>query len=218
MRIQYQGHASFLLTTDAGTRILTDPFDPAAYAGRMTYRTFNKPVDIITISHGHNDHGAVHIVPDSPVIIKGNGKFIANEVEFLGIATYHDNARGEQRGKNTVFVICADDMRIAHFGDLGHVLTADQAAEIGAVDVALIPVGGFYTIDASQAAKVTEQVEAKIVIPMHYRNEKCDFPIAGVDDFIQGKPNIIRQGSSTLEVTKGSLPVKQQIVVLEHEL
>lgn len=109
-------------------------------------------------------------------------------------------------------------MRIAHFGDLGHVLTADQAAEIGAVDVALIPVGGFYTIDASQAAKVTEQVEAKIVIPMHYRNEKCDFPIAGVDDFIQGKPNIIRQGSSTLEVTKGSLPVKQQIVVLEHEL
>ena len=97
-------------------------------------------------------------------------------------------------------------------------LTADQAAEIGAVDVALIPVGGYYTIDAAEAQRVAEQIEARIVIPMHYRTSKCDFPIAGVDDFLAGKPNVVRQGSSVLEVTKDSLPEEQRIVVLEHEL
>jgi len=115
-------------------------------------------------------------------------------------------------------VMIVDDMDIVHFGDLGHVLTADQAAEIGAVDIALVPVGGFYTIDAAQATKVIGQIEAKIVIPMHYRTRKCDFPIAGVDDFIKDKQNVIRSGSSTLEVTKETLPKEQQIVVLDYEL
>lgn len=218
MEIRYLAHASFLLTTQAGTRIVTDPLDPAGYPDALKYRAFGEPADIVTISHEHADHGAAHLIKGTPIVIKGNGKFIASEVEFLGVETYHDASRGAERGKNTVFIMSVDGLRIAHMGDLGHVLTSDQAAEIGAVDIALIPVGGFFTIDAAGATKVAEQIEAKIVIPMHYRTDKCAFPIATVDDFVAGKTNVTRPGSSTLEITKETLPQQQQIIVLNYSL
>ncbi len=218
MKIQYLGHASFLITTNKGTRIVTDPLDPAGYAGKLAYRPFNEPADIVTVSHEHADHQGLSVVKGTPVIIKGNGKFAAEDAEFLGVATFHDKSRGQERGKNTVFIIRVDDLTVAHMGDLGHVLTADQAAEIGAIDVALIPVGGYYTIDAEEAAKVAEQVAAKIVIPMHYKTEKCQFPITGVEDFINGKDNVVRTDNSTLDITREDLPASQKIVVLQHAL
>lgn len=218
MTIQLLGHASFLIVTDNGTRIITDPFDPSAYEGKLNYRVFDGKADVVTLSHEHRDHSGSHVAGGSPIIIKGNGKFLASEVEFLGVATYHDEERGAKRGKNTVFVISADGLRIAHMGDLGHVLSSDQAAEIGAVDVALIPVGGFYTIDAEQAWEVAGQVGARIVIPMHYSSEKCLFPIATLDGFISGRPNVTREGVSTLEVGLDSLPSERTVVVLEPAL
>jgi L-ascorbate metabolism protein UlaG (beta-lactamase superfamily) len=218
MKIQFLAHSMFLITTNAGTRIVTDPFDPISYGEKLAYRPFRGPADIVTVSHDHKDHGRPEVVGGSPVVIKGNGKFVASEVEFLGVATFHDKSQGAERGRNTVFVISADGLRIAHFGDLGHVLTADQAAEIGVVDVALIPVGGYYTIDAAEADRVVSQVEARTVIPMHYRTEKCDFPIAGVEDFLAGKTNVVRAMSSEIEISKDAMPGEQRIIVLDHEL
>ena len=209
---------SFLIVTSAGTRIVTDPFDPGDHVGRLGYKPFDEPADIVTVSHGHADHGKPEIVKGSPIIIRGDGKFAAREVEFLGVATYHDESSGAQRGRNTVYVIGADGLRVAHMGDLGHVLTADQAVEIGMVDVALIPVGGFYTIDAAQASRVAEQIGAKIVIPMHFRNRQCSMPIAEVGEFLRERPNVIRQGSSMLEVSAETLPNKPEMVVLEPAL
>ncbi|MCE5313665.1 MAG: MBL fold metallo-hydrolase [Armatimonadota bacterium] len=218
MRIQFLGHASFLITTSAGTKILTDPYNPGAYPGVISYSVFDEPVDIVTISHEHNDHKAVHLIKGHPMVIRGNGKFSAHGVEFWGVETFHDAQHGAKRGRNTVFIISADDLRIAHMGDLGHVLTADQASEIGTVDIVMIPTGGNFTIDARQAATVAGQIGAKIVIPMHYRTAKCAFDIAGVNEFTEGKPNVTLQKSSVLEVAAGQLPAAQQIIVLEPAL
>lgn len=218
MKITYLGHAAFLLTTNAGTRIVTDPFDPQTYPDSLLYRPFDETADVVTMSHDHGDHAATHLVGGSPIIIKGNGKFVANEVEFLGVGTYHDDVRGEKRGKNTVFVIGADGLRIAHFGDLGHVLSSDQAAEIGAVDVALLPIGGLYTIDAAQAWKVADQVSAQIVVPMHYSNEKCLFPIAGVEGFVAGRQNVTREGVTSFELGPKDVPDAMSAVILEPAL
>jgi L-ascorbate metabolism protein UlaG (beta-lactamase superfamily) len=218
VKIQYLGHASFLLVTNSGTRIVTDPFDPAAYPDTMRYKRFEGCADIVTISHDHRDHSEADVVKGNPVIIKGVGKFKAEEVDFLGVGTFHDDEKGSKRGKNTVFVISADGLTVAHMGDLGHVLTADQAAEIGAVDVVLLPIGGYYTIDPEQAWKVADQLSAQIVIPMHYANEKCSFTIAGVEAFTAGRANVTRKGVSTLEVTRETVPAEQQVIVLEPSL
>ncbi|MGQ9454852.1 MAG: MBL fold metallo-hydrolase [Armatimonadota bacterium] len=218
MKIEYLGHSCFLLTTSQGTKILTDPFDPSGYPGQLNYRMYSEPVDVVTVSHDHADHAGYKVVKGSPVLIKGEGKFVARDANFLGVGTYHDDARGAKRGRNTVFVISADGLRIAHLGDLGHVLTADQAAEIGNVDIALVPVGGYFTIDAAQATQVAQQLDANIIIPMHYRTQKCNFPIAGVEEFLKGKANVVRKDASVLEVTRDSIPAEQQIVVLTPAL
>jgi len=218
MRIQFLAHSSFLITTDSGTRIVTDPFDPGAYPDKMLYGRFDGSADVVTISHDHKDHGRADMVGGSPIVIKGNGKFLAKDVEFMGVGTYHDDTEGSQRGRNTVFVITADGLRVAHLGDLGHVLTSEQAAEIGNVDVALVPVGGYYTIDAKQAETVSAQLDANIVIPMHYRTDKCLFPIAAIEEFIADKPNVTLVGGSAVEITAEDLSTQQQIVVLDHEL
>ncbi len=219
MTIEYLGHASFLLTTDAGTRIVIDPFDPKAYTQKaFGYRAFQESADIVTISHDHHDHNAAHEVKGSPIIIKGNGKFIAKEVEFEGVGTWHDDARGAKRGGNTVFIISVDNLRIAHLGDLGHVLTADQAAQIGNVDIAMIPVGGTYTINAAQAWEVAAQIDAQIIIPMHYHTQKCDFPIAGVEEFVKGHPRVTRMSTTTLDINRENIAKEQSVVILEPRL
>ena len=218
MKIEYLGHASFLITTSAGTRIVTDPIDPSAYPGTFSYSEFNEPADVVTISHEHKDHGGVRVVKGDPVLITNPGKFAVKDTEFLGVATYHDEVNGEKRGRNTVFVISADGLRVAHLGDLGHVLTGDQAAEIGNIEVALIPVGGYFTIDASQARVVADQLDADIVIPMHYKTAKCELPIAGVEIFLEGKPDVVREPGSEIELTSQTVPPGRRIVVLSHRL
>ncbi|MEN6370584.1 MAG: MBL fold metallo-hydrolase [Armatimonadota bacterium] len=218
MKIQWLGHSSFLITSDAGVRIVTDPYQPGSFNGGLRYAPLNKPVDVVTISHDHADHNYVHMVEGKPIIIKGAGMFMASGIEFNGVSTFHDTSGGSERGRNTVFSFTVDNIKICHLGDLGHVLKSDQAAEIGAVDVLFVPVGGYFTIDAKEAEKVADQLSAQIVIPMHYKTEKVDFPIVGVDEFIKGKPNVTRLDSSVLELRKEDVPEEMQIIVLKHAL
>jgi len=89
-------------------------------------------------------------------------------VRVRTVATYHDDKQGAERGKNAIFIFDLGGLRIAHLGDLGHKLSDDQVKQIGAVDVATIPVGGFYTLDGKGAAEVIGQLKPKIAIPMHY--------------------------------------------------
>ena len=115
----------------------------------------------------------------------------------------------------TIFCFEIDGIKICHVGDLGHQLESRQIAEIGKVDILLVPVGGNFTLDAETATEVYTKLAARIVIPMHYKNERCpNFPVAGVDDFIRGKSNVTRLEVSEVEFKAGVLPAAAQIVVL----
>ncbi|HUS04378.1 MAG TPA: MBL fold metallo-hydrolase, partial [Dehalococcoidia bacterium] len=139
-------------------------------------------------------------------------------IQFRGIATYHDPSQGRQRGPNTVFCFSLDSMNLCHLGDLGHVLSQEQVEQVGAVDILFIPVGGFYTIDAAKASQVCEQLKPKVVIPMHFKTSKCDYPIATVEDFLRGKRNVRKIDSSKAEFKIEELPASTDIVVLEPAL
>jgi L-ascorbate metabolism protein UlaG (beta-lactamase superfamily) len=218
MKIEWLGHASFLITSESGVKILTDPYEPGGYNGAIMYGALKEPVDVVTVSHEHADHGYYQMAEGNPMILKGPGEFIACGIEFDGVPTAHDTSDGSERGKNTVFTFTVDGIKMCHLGDLGHVLNGDQAAEVGAVDVLLAPVGGYFTIGPEEAWKVADQLAAKIVIPMHYKTEKVTFKIAGVEDFLKDKSNVKRLNSSTLELRKDNLPAEREIVVLKHAL
>ncbi|KPK22521.1 MAG: hypothetical protein AMJ70_05815 [Dehalococcoidia bacterium SG8_51_3] len=213
MKIKWLGHASFLITSDSGVKIVTDPYAPD---DRLHYGEVNESADIVTMSHEHFDHGNIAAVKGNPQAVKGDAEI--KGIRFKGIATFHDNAGGRERGKNTVFCFEIDRVKVCHLGDLGHELTSEQANQIGAVDVLLLPVGGFYTIDTTVASRVAEQLKPRVIIPMHFKNSKCDFPIAGVEEFLRGKKDVSQPDASEVEFRAGEMPATTRIMVLKPAL
>jgi len=210
MKIRWLGHAAFLITAGSGVRIITDPYTPT---DTLRYGEINEAADIVTVSHEHGDHNNAAAVRGSPVVVKSSAS--VRGIDFLGIATHHDDAQGKTRGANTVFCFTVDGIRVCHLGDLGHVLTAGQVKQAGKVDILLVPVGGFYTIDAAAATRVADQLRPKVIIPMHYKNDRCVFPIAGVDGFLKGKKNVQQPDATEAEFTAGKLPVETRVLVLK---
>lgn len=215
MKIKWLGHACFLITSRDGIRIITDPY---AVGGGIKYAPVTEAADVVTVSHDHGDHSNVSSVQGRPEVVKGSGAKTVRGIQFRGIATYHDAARGQQRGSNTVFCFTVDDIRLCHLGDLGHKLDPGQVNEIGAVDMLFVPVGGFYTIDATVANQTIEQLRPRVVIPMHFRTPRCDYPIADVEDFLVGRKNVRRAEASEVEFEPNSLPASTETVLLRPAL
>jgi len=213
MNIKWLGHASFLITSDSGIRIITDPYEVGS---GLSYGQIKESADIVTVSHDHSDHNNVAVVQGSPKVVRGTAN--VKGIEFKGVPTYHDEAKGQQRGKNTIFCFEVDGIKICHLGDLGHQLSDKQVAEIGSVDILLVPVGGYYTIDDRVATEVCNQLNPRVVIPMHYKTAKCDFPIASVGEFLKSKGEVTRLDASEVEFKSGVLPSSTQIIVLQPAL
>lgn len=215
MKVKWLGHASFLITAENGTRIITDPY--VAGSG-LKYGEIKEPAEIVTVSHDHFDHNNVASVVGNPQVVKDPAPTEISGIRFRGVPTYHDDSKGKERGNNVIFTMEIDGLRVCHVGDLGHPLSNQQVADIGKVDVLLIPVGGFFTIDAKVASDVCGKLSPKVVIPMHFKNDRCDFPIADVDDFLQGKESVLKAEATEAEFKAGELPDNAEIVVLDPAL
>jgi L-ascorbate metabolism protein UlaG (beta-lactamase superfamily) len=170
------------------------------------------------VSHEHGDHNNVAAVQGKPEVVKGPGAKTAKGIRFTGVATSHDTSQGTQRGSNTIFCFTVDDLTLCHLGDLGHALSQAQVTEIGAVDILFVPVGGFFTIDATVADQVCNQLRPKVIVPMHFKTSKCAYPIAGVEDFLKGKKNVRRTMASEVEFQREKLPIATEIVLLQPAL
>ena len=212
MKIKWLGHSSFLIESERGIRIITDPFDET-----LGYKLPRIKVNIVTVSHEHFDHNYVRGVKGRPVVFKGVVNRESHKMQFRGISSYHDSVYGGQRRTNTIFVIKADGLNLCHLGDLGHILDSDKLDEIGAIDILFIPVGGFYTIDSSQATQIIKDIKPKITVPMHYKTEAIKFSIDPVEIFLSDKGNVQKIESSEFEITKDTLPKNAQIYVLQYE-
>ncbi|GIW62935.1 MAG: MBL fold metallo-hydrolase [Patescibacteria group bacterium] len=167
MEIRYLGHSSFLIK-NKNIKIVTDPFDP-----KMVGLPYKKQgANLITTSHNHQDHCYTEKENSAELVIGLPGEYEINTVSITGYPTFHDNNNGLERGKNTIFRFLIDNKTILHCGDLGHILNDELIDEIGNIDIALVPVGGFYTIGPQEAIKVINQIEPKVVVPMHYKTDK----------------------------------------------
>jgi len=218
MKIKWYGHAAFLVTTDQGIKIIFDPYESGAYGGQLAYGKIKDEADIVLTSHDHADHNDIKNLPGSPQVVKGSGSKTIKGISIKGISTYHGSSRGKGRGENPIFVLTVDEMKLCHLGDLGHRLGEKEVSEIGPVDILLLPVGGFFTIDAKEATEIAEQLKPKVVIPMHFKTSKCGFPISPVEDFLKGKTRVKRPGTNEISMDKKTLPSEMEIVVLEYAL
>lgn len=224
LKLTWFGQACFLLESASGTRVLMDPI-PASigYTPPQGLRA-----EAITISHEHGDHNNVGLVTGKARVLRGltpDGKGWVKvrervkDVEIRSVPAYHDSSSGAERGLNTIFVFGVGGMRVAHLGDLGHALTDQQLADLGNVDVLLIPVGGFYTIDASQATRVVDQVRPRlVVVPMHYKTDALTIKeLATVEAFLAGKPSVRRVTGNVLPLSPVKTRPSAEIVVLDYK-
>jgi L-ascorbate metabolism protein UlaG (beta-lactamase superfamily) len=218
MKVKWYGHAAFLITTDQGIKIITDPYEPGAFGGGIAYGPIPDQADIVLVSHDHADHNYVQGIKGKPQVVKGTGSHKVKNLEFKGIAAYHDGRKGSERGQNTIFCFSVDGVNVCHLGDLGHVLSDAETKQIGPVDLLLMPVGGVYTIDPAQATQTAQKLSPKIVIPMHYKTPHCGFPLAQVEDFTSGKAGVKTARGDEVEIKKEKLPQIPEIIVLHPAL
>lgn len=168
MTIQWLGHACFRLEAQ-GYAIVLDPYRDGTVPGLRPLRAMANEV---LCSHQHDDHGYVQAVTLQKATQPS--PFTVTRVD-----SFHDDAGGAKRGRNTIHVLEAGGIRVCHLGDLGHTLDDAQIHAIGRVDVLLLPVGGFYTIDAPTAKAVAASLGAQVIIPMHYRTDAAG--LAAID-------------------------------------
>lgn len=204
LTLRWHGHACFALTCRDFT-VVFDPYEDNYVPG---FAPLDVQADLVLCSHQHGDHGAAHVVKPRT----GH----QNPFQITTIETFHDPEGGALRGNNTIHILQAGSLRLAHFGDLGCELAPAQLAELSGLDVALIPVGGFYTIGPEEAKALIDTIRPKVVVPMHYRMGDVGLPaVAELEEFLaQIGGDYVYYPGDTITINEGTKP---QVAVLTYK-
>ena len=211
MIIKWYGQACFRVQSGK-TIIVIDPF-----AKSIGLQPPRGEVDIVMVTHDHDDHNNIHSLQGEFFLIDGPGEFEVKGVKVMGISSFHDTKEGNERGLNTIYSLKVEDIHLVHLGDFGQdSLTDEQLDALGEVDVLMVPVGGIYTIDGTKAASIVHQVEPKLVIPMHYKISGLSVKLNSASQFLK------ELGQEGTEMEKLVLKKKDlnkermEIVLLSH--
>ena len=183
------GHACFKFENE-GKSVVFDPFAPGYVPGCVL--PDNLTCNLCLCSHGHNDHAYTQAVTE---IGSSEG------ITVFSVPCYHDDKQGTLRGNNTINIVTIGGVSVCHMGDVGHELDDESYKKIGKVDVLLIPVGGYYTVDGATAKKIADSIDARIIIPMHYRVGNSGYDvISTVDDFVKLYDNVTIVNDAVLDI------------------
>jgi L-ascorbate metabolism protein UlaG (beta-lactamase superfamily) len=210
MDITWLGHSCFLIKGKEKI-IITDPCHPD-----LGYRLGEPEADIVTLSHFHAGHSYIDGVANEPKQIKSPGEYEIGGTFITGIASFHDDKKGQARGKNTIYIVEIDDITLCHLGDLGHPLDSHLIEEIGDVGILFLPVGEVSTISIDTAMEIVRQLEPPIVVPMHYKTEAFTGNLSPVTKFLDAMRIKELEAKPKLSITSSSLPSSTQIIILNH--
>ena len=210
MQLTWYGHSCFLLTSESGYSILTDPCDQ-----ETGYELHDIACDAVTISHEHHDHNCLAIVTGTPTVLRTPGEHLAGKIPVTGFTSYHDDASGAHHGDNIAFLYQIDDLKVLHLGDLGHMLSDEIIETIGDVDILLAPIGGVNTINAKIATELSDRLHAKVLIPMHYKTPALHFDIEGLEPLLAANANrrVHHLNANTASLSRDTLGEKRLLIL-----
>ena len=177
MDITWLGYAALRARTRAASVVM----EPAARSAGVDMGRPN--ADIVTVSHDHPSHAHVAGVRGEPVVLTRPGEYEIQGMQLLGVATHlapAADAAGEatengapaiRGGRNVVFVLEAEQLRVAHLGGMGTPPTSEESEQLSGVDVLVVPVGGEGALKTAAAARLTRQLEPRVVIPVCYERD-----------------------------------------------
>ena len=210
INIQWFGHSMWKIWNNE-VSIIIDPFEDIGYPIPE-----NITADIILSSHDHFDHNNFKIISGDPQIINSEGEYEICGVKILLIPTWHDNVHGEKRGCNLLTKFELEGRIFLHCGDLGHDLSDELISTLGKIDVLLIPVGGYYTIDAETAKNIVDKLKPTIVFPMHYKTEVLDFPITTEEPYLKLVSGYQKIDSNIIKLTETDFE-REQTILLDYQ-
>ena len=212
MTITWLGQACFKIQT-AHKLLIIDPYDE-----KIGFSLPKINADVVLMTHSHYDHSNSGAFPSAATIIKEPGKYMVDDIAIKGIQTFHDEVGGQKRGLNTIYRIESEGVVLLHMGDFGESQLRQETIDaIGDIDILMIPVGGTYTVDGTQAAIMAKKTGAKIVIPMHYLIPELKIPLNDVKLFLEKMSDTDIAFQDRLEVTKeGLASLRQEVVVLSR--
>lgn len=203
VRITWLGHACFKVEFGEYAVVL-DPYQDGYVPG---FGPVRETAQLVLCSHDHADHNfteAVKLEPKEP-----------SPLQITKLTVCHDDKGGSLRGKSTIHILDDGKLRVAHLGDIGCELTAEEKEKLSGLDAVMIPVGGYYTIDAVQAKKLVDEIRPRVVIPMHYRGENFGYDVLGtVDMFADLCEVVVNYPGAALEVSEETQP---HVAVLTYE-
>lgn len=190
MTIRWLGHSCFRVEC-GGYSVIIDPFEPGSVPG---YQPISETADMVLCSHEHHDHGFREAV-------KLTGEATEAPFTVTELPSFHDGSQGAQRGPNRIHMLEGGGVRVAHFGDVGCMPAPEVLAQLKGLDAALIPVGGFYTVGPQEAKAIADAVEARVVVPMHYRSGGLGYDVLGtLEDYLEICGRWVRYDTDTLEI------------------
>ena len=188
MRLIWHGHSCFSVEAEGYTVV----FDPYADGSVPGYAPLRLSADAVFCSHGHGDHNARELV-----VLSGR----ACPLRVEAVPCFHDERHGLLRGRNTIHILEAEGLRLAHLGDLGHMPKGKTLERLRGLDAVMIPVGGFYTIDAKAANALVNEIRPRVVLPMHYRLAENGYDvISEVTDFAALRENTVTYDTDSLDL------------------
>jgi L-ascorbate metabolism protein UlaG (beta-lactamase superfamily) len=208
--ITWLGHSCFRIKGKEAV-VITDPCHP-----NSGYQLGKLRADIVTISHSHPGHSYIESVENEFREIRGPGEYELKGVFITGIATFHDQNQGNERGKNTIYLVEIDGVTLCHLGDIGHVPSSEIKQELSDIGVLFLPVGGVSTIDSSMAGDLVRDLAPRVVIPMHYKTPALTRELEPLDKFLKkmGMKEIASQPK--FSVNRSTLPLSTQVVILNY--
>lgn len=213
MEITWYGHSCFRLTERSMASVVTDPYDNTT----IGYDALKLKADIVTVSHDAPGHNYTKAVKGTSHVITGPGEFEIGGVFITAVQTNGHDKKDNGELRNTLYVFDYDGITVAHLGDLKQVPTQTQVEALGAVNVAIVPVGGGGGLNAAKAAEVISLLEPNIVIPMHYATKDVKLNLDSLDKFLKEMGLSASTPEASLKLTRTGLPEETHVVVLEYQ-
>ncbi len=213
MEITWFGHSCFRLSERNLATVVTDPFDSNA-AG---YEPLKLKADIVTISHQAPGHSFASAVKGKSHVLTGPGEYEIGGVFITGVQTNGHGQRSADEPRNTLYVFDYNGVNVAHLGDLRRVPSQTEIEALGAVQVALVPVGGGGGLTAAKAAEVVSLLEPGLVIPMHYGTPASLLNLAPLSKFLKEMGLGEIEAQESLKVTPSTVPEETKVVVLAYQ-
>jgi len=212
MDISYLGHSSFKIRTKKAT-VVTDPY--SLEKGGLKFPRIE--ADIVTISHPRKDQRFLEGIVGQPFIVAQPGEYEVKGISFFAYPSFHRERTEAPKILNTIFLIEADGMTICHLGGLEGTLSTKIMEEIIGADILMVPVGGIDTLGPKEAVEIVNQIEPKIVLPMHFRMAGTNEELAELSEFLAEMGAEQAEKMDKLSISKDKLPGETKVIVLERK-